>query len=487
MATLHAITPTALVTALLSPAPVHLTDGLGLYLVTNGGARRGFWRYEYKSPTTGKRTKLSLGEVFLNPTTKPVAKVSETVGGVTLAAVRAEHARVRDQIKAGTDPKADRDSTREATRSEQEAADAARKEAARRAAAGLPQAGTFKDWADRYHAYRMTLGQNADSYLNEFRWTMEKHVHPFIGDKLIGDVTSMDIAALDERTADIKHARLKARRFVRSVFNWAMLPKNGHAVRSNPVYEDADLFIGLESTPRASVVTGDNMTAEDMEKAVQRLVRAIDGYTPPKRIDTLKNALWLQCLTFQRPGQIARAQKDQFDLDKGTWVAPPEILKGRTSWKNSGKAQSHLVYLAPAAVRMLREQFAAFPDSPYVFPGQGKARGSHMSPTSVNRLLHVIGYGGEHTAHGFRAMGRTVGAEVLGIDEIVLEKILAHRAALLTQGEQSGKVVRMARDGGMPGVYDRTQYLDARQMAAVMWADFIEGLRADPEPQQIAA
>jgi hypothetical protein len=84
-------------------------------------------------------------------------------------------------------------------------------------------------------------------------------------------------------------------------------------------------------------------------------------------------------------------------------------------------------------------------------------------------------------------MGRTVGAEVLGIDEIVLEKILAHRAALLTQGEQSGKVVRMARDGGMPGVYDRTQYLDARQMAAVMWADFIEGLRADPEPQQLAA
>lgn len=488
MATFHNITPTALVSALEAATPQHLTDGLGLYLVTNGGEPRGFWRFEYKSPATGKRTKISLGEVVLKPVEKPGKKSTMEVCGVTPVQAREAHALMRAQIKAGTDPKALRDAERDAVRTAQETEDAARKESARRAAAGLPQAGTFRDWADRYHAYRVALGQNAPTYLREFSWTMEKHVFPFFGDTQIADVSSLDIAALDERTADVKHARVKARRFVRSVFNWAMLPKNGHAVRSNPVYEDADLFIGMESTPRASVVGDATMTAEGMEKAVQRLVRSIDGYTPPKRINTLKNAVWLQCLTFQRPGQIATAHKAHFDLDAGIWKVPAQFMKGRTSWKNSGKAQAHIVYLAPAAVRVLRAQFAAFPDSPYAFPGQGKAKRSHMCASSINRLIGVMGYAGVHTAHGFRAMGRTVGEEVLGLDEIVLEKILAHRAALVTKGEEGGNVVRLkARDGGMPRVYDRTNYLDARQMAAEMWADFIEGLRETAEPEQKAA
>jgi integrase len=64
------------------------------------------------------------------------------------------------------------------------------------------------------------------------------------------------------------------------------------------------------------------------------------------------------------------------------------------------------------------------------------------------------------TAHGFRAMARTMIAERLGVVPDVIEAQLAH-----------------AKAGSLGSAYDRTQFLDQRRDMMAMWADYVDRLR----------
>lgn len=68
------------------------------------------------------------------------------------------------------------------------------------------------------------------------------------------------------------------------------------------------------------------------------------------------------------------------------------------------------------------------------------------------------------TAHGFRAMARTMAAERLGIAPEVIEAQLAH-----TVGDALGRA------------YNRTQYLDQRRALMTQWAAYLDRLRKGAE------
>ena len=66
------------------------------------------------------------------------------------------------------------------------------------------------------------------------------------------------------------------------------------------------------------------------------------------------------------------------------------------------------------------------------------------------------------TAHGFRAMARTLIAERLpGIPESVIEAQLAHGKA-----------------GALGMAYDRAEFMEQRRAMMVTWADYLDRLRA---------
>ena len=71
-----------------------------------------------------------------------------------------------------------------------------------------------------------------------------------------------------------------------------------------------------------------------------------------------------------------------------------------------------------------------------------------------------MSYKGKHTAHGFRAMARTVLEEHLGVDERYLEKQLAH--------EDENKTRR---------AYNRAEYWTERVALMQRWSDWLDEQR----------
>ena len=87
--------------------------------------------------------------------------------------------------------------------------------------------------------------------------------------------------------------------------------------------------------------------------------------------------------------------------------------------------------------------------------------------------LRAMGYSTDmHTAHGFRAMARTVMDEVLGERVDFIEHQLAH----------------MVKDAN-GRAYNRTAHLPARREMMQRWADYLDKLRkgADVIPLKGAA
>ena len=152
-------------------------------------------------------------------------------------------------------------------------------------------------------------------------------------------------------------------------------------------------------------------------------MRAIDDYQGSQLI---RGALVLSALLFQRPGNVRAMQWAALDLDgkAPTWTIPAEEMKQSRYAKLNGRP--HVVPLAPQAVAILRELRPLSGHGAYVFPSMlGGAR--PMSENTVNSALRRLGYDKDTaTAHGFRAMARTVMVEQLNVSADVIEAQLAH-------------------------------------------------------------
>ena len=86
-----------------------------------------------------------------------------------------------------------------------------------------------------------------------------------------------------------------------------------------------------------------------------------------------------------------------------------------------------------------------------------------MSENTVNVALRTLGFdSATMTAHGFRAMARTMLDEVLGFRPDYIEHQLAHAV----------------RDP-LGRAYNRTKHLPERRKMMQAWADYLDGLRTN--------
>ena len=123
---------------------------------------------------------------------------------------------------------------------------------------------------------------------------------------------------------------------------------------------------------------------------------------------------------------------------------------------------AHLVPLAPQALALLAElrPLTGGEGRRYVFPSLLTGERC-MSENTVRGALRRMGYGNDDmTAHGFRAMARTMIHERLGIAPEVIEAQLAHAV-----GDALGRA------------YNRTQFAEQRRDMMVKWADYCDQLR----------
>lgn len=370
-------------------------DGDGMYLeITPNGSK--FWRMAYRQ-ANGKPNRLTFG---------PYPEIS-------LSEARTKRAAARKLLVAGTDPgRAKRDEKH------------AKTIAATHTFEAVARAWLTKTAADRANS---TQGKNA-------AW-LERNIFPSIGTMPISTIKPKDVlAALNiiEARGALESAH-KIKQLCGQVFRFAVA--GGLAERD----VTADLRGALSAVPKA------HYAAITEPKQAGELLRSIHAYTGhPYAVTALK----LSPLLFVRPGELRAAEWTEIDLEAAEWRIPGSKMKMKTD---------HLVPLCTQAVALLRTLHAMTGQGKYVFPSVRTGERC-MSENTINAALRGMGYSKEvMTAHGFRAMARTIMDEVLGERVDLIEHQLAHAVK-----DPNGRA------------YNRTAHLPARRLMMQRWADYLD-------------
>jgi integrase len=163
-------------------------------------------------------------------------------------------------------------------------------------------------------------------------------------------------------------------------------------------------------------------------------------------------ALRLAPLVFVRPGELRKAEWKDIDLNAAEW-----------RYRVSKTDTPHIVPLSRQAVAILSELQPLTGSGRYVFPG---ARSSKvpMSDNAVLAAMRRMGIGKEEmSAHGFRAVARTILDEVMGVRPDFIEHQLAHAVR-----DPNGRA------------YNRTAHIVERRAMMQQWSDYLEELKAAP-------
>lgn len=299
----------------------------------------------------------------------------------------------------------------------------------------ITESNTFKaialEWHKEVHSHKV-VKSHAKGNLDR----LTKYVFPKLGHFPITEITAPQLLAvlreLEKRGILETVSRVKS--LCSQVFRYAISTER--ATR-----DPASDLKGALKTPEEK-----HHPAIIDPKEIGQLLRAIESY---KGHPSTSIALRLAPLLFVRPGELRQALWKDFDLDAGIWNYTPS--------KNGLPFEFPL---PRQAIQLLKEQKVISGNSKYIFPS---VRSNHrpMSNNTVNGALHSLNYGGKMTAHGFRAMARTVLAERLNFAPEYIEQQLGHQVK-----DSLGRS------------YNRTTYFKQRKEMMQAWADYLDGLKA---------
>ena len=93
---------------------------------------------------------------------------------------------------------------------------------------------------------------------------------------------------------------------------------------------------------------------------------SIDKY--PGSIST-KNALKALIYTMLRTVEVRRGLKEYIDFEARTWTIPIASKSGYSCWQAQYEEKTAFIFvpLSDQVMDILKAQFAAYPDSPYIF------------------------------------------------------------------------------------------------------------------------
>jgi integrase len=356
-----------------------------------------WWRLKYRFQ--GKEKRLSLG----------------VYPDVSLKDARGRRDEARKLLASGVDPSENRKATRLA-RSD-------------RAANSFEV--VTREWFGKY-----SPGW-AESHSGRVIRLFERDIFPWLGGRPIANVTAAELLAVIrriERRGAIDTAH-------RARTNCGQVLRYGVATGRCERDCSGDLRGAL---PPAK---GKHFAATTEPAKLAGILRAMDGYEGDLIV---RCALRLAPLVFVRPGELRKAEWKDIDLDTAEW----RYIVTKTD-------VPHIVPLSHQAVKVLRELQPLTGDGRYVFPG-ARTGARPMSDNAVLAAMRRMGIGKEEmSAHGFRAVARTILDEVLGFRPDFIEHQLAHAVR-----DPNGRA------------YNRTAHLADRKKMMQAWANYLDRLKA---------
>lgn len=392
----------ALAVRRLSKPGLHAVGGVaGLLLrVTDTGAK-----YWILRTTVGKKRR----DIGIGPYPE-----------ISLAEARTQAGEMRQQIRQGIDPVAER-------------------QAARNALIAAQGASITFDEAARKYLEAKTHEFRSAKHAKQWATTLKAYASPVIGPLPVSDIELAHIVKILEPiwTAKTETAkRLRGR--LENVLAWATV--SGFRSGDNPARWRGNLDAIL---PKPSKV------------AKSKHFRALPWQQVPDFMSRLRareavaaRALEFCILTAARSGEVRNATWDEFDLKERVWTVPAERIK-------AGK--QHRVPLSDDALAVLKAMpNAADPgEDDYVFPA---VRGGVMSDMALTALLRRMDV--DATVHGFRSAFKDWARNRTNYADEVSELALAHVNSDATRA-----------------AYARDELLPQRARLMADWAKFCrEGL-----------
>ena len=295
----------------------------------------------------------------------------------------------------------------------------------------------FEVVAREWHGkFKHTWSESHSTTLME---RLERDIFPYIGAMDIAEIKPPALLAVLRRTEsrgalDTAH---RNRLMCGQIFRYAIA--TGRAERD----PSADLKGALPP------VKFGHRAAPTDPKEVAPLLRAIDAF---KCTFPVKCALQLLPLFFCRPGELRAAEWSEFDFENEQWNIPASRMKMK---------EPHVVPLSRQAIVILKELQPLTGSGKYLFPSLRSPQRC-MSDNTLNASYRRMGFEREEiSAHGFRAMARTILDEVLQFRPDFIEHQLAHAVR-----DVNGRA------------YNRTTHLAERRKMMQVWADYLDGLKA---------
>ena len=316
-----------------------------------------------------------------------------------------------------------------------------------------PDGDTFKATALEWYAMKLD-GWSSHYAIREKR-NLEKDLFPYFGTRRIGEIEAIELLAVirlvEERGAlDVAHRVLTTSGQV-----WR------YAVATARAKRDVTPDIRGALKPHR----GKHFAAITEPVKLGGLIRAIRGYQGGPIV---RAALQLAPMLFQRPGELRGMAWAEIDLDAALWTIPAMRMKRGVDGKTNG--DPHLVPLPTQAVEILRKLHPLTGHGALVFHGE-RSHDRLISDNTLRAALMTLGYGPDvQSVHGLRATARTLLAEELNVDPLVIEAQLAHAVK-----DANGRA------------YNRTQYLKHRAGMMQQWADYLDKLATGADVIQFKA
>ncbi|MBS3023289.1 tyrosine-type recombinase/integrase [Acidiphilium multivorum] len=381
----------------------NLHDGGGLYLRVRADGSKS-WAFRYT--LAGRKHWMSLG---------PLRDVS-------LAEAREQARQLRNQVRDGYDPLAQR---RE-----------------RQHLAAEQTARTFDAVAAAYIEAHKAEWKNA-KHRQQWENTLATYATPIIGKRPVSEISLLDVRrVLDPIWTQKPETASRLRGRVEAVLAYATV--HGWRSGDNPARWQG--FLDQIYAPKTKV------------RAVKHHA-ALDYHEMPTFMAELREreAVSARCLEFAiltatRSNEARGARWDEIDLDSALWLIPEQRMKAK---------KEHRVPLAPRAVEVLREmaERSARRDG-LIFPGG--APGKPMTDVALAKALAVLRPG--FTPHGMRSSFREWAAEMTSFPREIAEVALAHINKDRTEA-----------------AYQRGDLLAKRRQLMEAWANYCAGLAEESE------
>ncbi|AYH07381.1 MULTISPECIES: tyrosine-type recombinase/integrase [Pectobacterium] len=384
-------------------------DGLSL-AVTDMGGRSWHFRYSW----AGKQKRMSLG----------------TYPEVGLREARTLRDQARALLAKGINPKLDRKHKRQFVR--------------------LADEHTFKavflQWVEHR---RLELKEGRNSTLSQILRIFERDVLPSLSKLSIYDVRRADLlnilSKIEQREAFTTAE--KVRSWLNQLFRFAQVKVE--RLESNPA-SDLDVV----AVPAPPVVHNPFLRLPELPELLQK----VRGY---RGAITTQLGIRLLLLTGVRTGELRLATPEQFDLEQGLWIIPPEVVKQlQTDMRKKGKRPqdipSYIVPLSIQAIEIVRYLLEEVrPAQRYLFSHRSDLK-KRISENTLNGALKRMGYQDLLTGHGIRGTISTALNEV-GYPKVWVDAQLSH-----------------CDPNQVSAAYNHALYVEPRRKMMQDWADRLD-------------